>query len=125
MTMRPLLAETTPIHRVDVESERDEPAGSTVATDDPELIRQWAQQHSAEPATGEATESGPATVQVNDGGVGIRFNFPAASRFRPISWEEWFANFHHHKLLFIYEREVPGQTPSGLYRLVSRRRHRS
>ena len=58
-----------------------------------DVIRAWAERHKAEPATGEATASGPATVNVNDGGAGVRFNFPSAARFRPISWEEWFENF--------------------------------
>jgi|SRR3954452_4259026 len=77
-----------------------------LTTRDHELIRQWATRHGAEPATGEATSSGPATVSVNDGGAGIRFNFPGAARFRPISWEEWFENFDAHSLMFVYEEEV-------------------
>jgi hypothetical protein len=81
-------------------------ADSIVATDDPELIRQWAVRQGAGPATGEATESGPATVGVQDGGEGIRFNFPGAARFRPISWEEWFRNFHKYELLFVYRPET-------------------
>jgi hypothetical protein len=123
MTARSVLSDTTPIRRVDITNEQDEPAGSIVATDDPSLIRQWAEQHSAEPATGEATESGPATVHVNDGGAGIRFNFPAAARFRPISWDEWFENFRRYELLFVYERHRPGETPSGLYRMVPKDRN--
>ena len=49
---------------------------------------------------------GPATVEVNDGGAGIRFNFPSAARFRPITWEEWFENFDANGLTFVYEEEV-------------------
>src|SRR5215213_3766013 len=80
--------------------------GRSIATRDPEIIRAWAQRHSAEPATGEATPSGPATIDVNDGGAGIRFNFPAMGRFRPISWDEWFTHLEHHHLVFLYEEEV-------------------
>jgi Protein of unknown function (DUF2934) len=75
-------------------------------TRDHEVIRGWAERHCAEPATGEATSSGPATVNVNDGGAGVRFNFPSAGRFRPISWEEWFENFDAYELTFVYEEEV-------------------
>ena len=78
----------------------------TLSTRDHELIRQWAERHKAEPATGEQTASGPATVHVTDGGAGIRFNFPGFARYRPISWEEWFENFDAHGLLFVYEQEV-------------------
>jgi hypothetical protein len=80
--------------------------GQSVATRDHDTIRAWAMRHSAEPATGEATRSGPATIDVNDGGVGIRFNFPGVGRFRPISWEEWFEHFDRYRLVFVYEEEV-------------------
>ena len=77
-----------------------------LATRDRHLIQSWALRHGAEPATGAATESGPATVQVNDGGATIRFNFPGVARFRPISWDEWFEHFDRHGLVFLYEEEV-------------------
>ena len=77
-----------------------------LATKDHNLIRRWAERHTAEPATGERTPSGPATLHVIDGGAGIRFNFPGFSRFRPISWEEWFENFDRHQLTFVFEQEV-------------------
>lgn len=122
MTTHSLLSDTSPIRRVDAETEGQQPPGSILATDDPRLIREWAAQHSAQPATGEATESGPATVNVQDGGAGIRFNFPAAGIFRPISWDEWFQNFNQYDLLFVYERDAPGATPSGRYRIVPKAR---
>ena len=50
------------------------PAG-TVVTRDHEIIQRWAEIRHAEPATGEATASGPAKIDVNDGGSGMRFNF--------------------------------------------------
>jgi hypothetical protein len=78
----------------------------SLATRDHEVIRTWAARHKAEPATGEATASGPATIDVNDGGVGIRFNFPGVGRFRPISWNEWFEHLDRHHLVFIYEEEA-------------------
>ena len=115
---RTLLTDPPLIHHVDRTTADGQPVGAIMATDDHELIRDWARRHSAEPATGEATPSGPATVAVNDGGAGIRFNFPSAARFRPITWEEWFQNFHHHGLLFVYERE----DQSGSYRLIPKHR---
>ena len=77
-----------------------------IFTQDHEVIRRWAARRGAEPATGEATASGPATIDVNDGGAGIRFNFPGVQRFRPIAWDEWFENFDGHDLWFVYEEEV-------------------
>lgn len=74
-----------------------------LATKDHDLICRWAKRHDAQPATGEATASGPATVKMNDGGAGIRFNFPGFARFRPITWDEWFENFDRHQLTFVFE----------------------
>lgn len=118
MTGHSLVPDRHPVHRVDLRSEAQQPPGTVVATEDLELIRQWATRHSAEPATGEATESGPATVDVQDGGAGIRFNFPAVGRFREITWDEWFQNFTKYNLMFVYETDVPGETAGGRYQLV-------
>ena len=120
MTQRSLLPEDEPVRRVDTSDAEKQPPGKVLTTDSRELIREWAAKRAAEPATGETTQSGPATVDVRDGGAGIRFNFPGAARFRPISWEEWFDNFTRHDLMFVYEGDVPGQTPSNRYRLVPR-----
>jgi hypothetical protein len=121
MRRRSLLDDEDPIHRVDRNNATGQQSGDVMATDDHELIRQWAARHSAEPATGEATPSGPATRNVQDGGAGIRFNFPGAGMFRPITWDEWLQHFTQHDLLFIYEEDVPGRPPTNRYRLVPRK----
>lgn len=122
MPRRSLVQDEDPIRRVDRHSSTEEQSDGVVATEDHELIREWAARHNAEPATGEATPSGPATVDVQDGGAGIRFNFPAAARFRPITWDEWFRNFTQHDLMFVYENDVPGQPPNATYRLVPKQK---
>jgi hypothetical protein len=88
-----------------------------VLTRDHEVIKRWASERQASPATGEATGSGPATVSVKDGGAGVRFNFPAAGMFRPISWDEWFANFDLHACAFVFENTAH-HPPSNRYRIV-------
>jgi hypothetical protein len=95
----------------------DRPGVRTQSTRDHDAVRRWAATHHAEPATGEASPSGPATVAVNDGGAGIRFNFPGAARFRPIEWEEWLAHFEAHRLLFVYEEQDPDQIASRAHEL--------
>jgi hypothetical protein len=89
----------------------------TQTTKDHEAIQRWAAEHQAEPATGEATASGPATVDVNDGGVGIRFNFPGFARFRPIGWNEWFENFDQNRLLFVFEGQDQEQVAARAHEL--------
>ena len=92
-------------------------ATQAVFTRDHELIKQWAAERQAMPATGEATGSGPATSKVNDGGAGIRFNFPGVGAFRPISWDEWLANFEHHGCAFVYD-DNSSRPLSSRYRIV-------
>lgn len=82
---------------------RDRSGARTRTTRDHATILHWAATHQAEPATGEASDSGPATVRVNDGAPAVRFNFPGAAPFRPISWDEWLAHFDRHQLTFVYE----------------------
>ena len=124
MSRPSLIPDDDPIRRVDARAAPETPPGSVVATDDPELIRGWARDHNAQPATGEETASGPATIDVRDGGAGIRFNFPGVARFRPITWEEWLENFTKHDLMFVYEREESGRSSSTRYRLVPRKKLR-
>ena len=81
-------------------------AAKAITTRDPDEIRRWAARHRAEPATGEATASGPATTQVTDGGTGLRFNYPGFAPFRSITWDEWFEHFDQHGLAFVYEEDV-------------------
>jgi hypothetical protein len=101
---------------------RDDPAKDTdtiLATRDHAVIRAWASHVSAEPATGEQTESGPATTRpVNDGGSGLRFNFPGMGSFRVISWTEWLDHFNRHDLTFVYDNPHTTHPPSARYRLV-------
>jgi len=120
MAQRSLLPEDEPVRRVDASDAGKQPPGTVLTTDNLELIREWAAKRAAEPATGGATQSGPATIDVRDGDAGIRFNFPGAAQFRPISWEEWSDNFRRHNLMFVYEGDVPGETPTARYRLVPR-----
>jgi hypothetical protein len=88
-----------------------------VFTRDHDVIKRWATERQAEPATGQASRSGPATFKVNDGGAGIRFNFPGVGLFRAITWDEWLANFDHHECAFVYDDDAT-RPPSSRYRIV-------
>ena len=93
------------------------PSTHVIFTRDHDLIREWAKKRQAAPATGEATPSGPATVDVKDGGAGVRFNFPGTGAYRPIEWDEWFENFDRHDCAFVFDND--GATPmSSRYRIV-------
>jgi hypothetical protein len=93
------------------DGDQERTGSETLATRDHEVIRRWAAKRTAEPATGEGV------VDINDGGAGIRFNFPGVSRFRPMSWGDWLEHFDHHRLTFIYEEARDGGI-SHRFRLV-------
>jgi len=105
---------------VDSHDEDRAPDVRTRATQDRALIQRWAVARGAEPATGERTPSGPGTIDVHDGGAGIRFNFPGYSPYRPISWDEWFENFERYDLMFVYERETSGEPVGNRCRFIRR-----
>jgi hypothetical protein len=105
-------------HVREVTGATGETRDEVLATRDHEVIRRWAAERGAEPATGQPTRSGPGVVSVNDGGAGIRFNFPGAGRFRPIDWNEWLEHFDQHHLMFVYETQTDQGTPSNRYRIV-------
>jgi hypothetical protein len=113
----PLLPERAHIPDIKAGTSVD-PTVEVLSTQDHVIIRRWAARRQAEPATGEATKTGPATVDVKDGGAGIRFNFPGRGLFRPITWEEWFENFERHHLAFVYDNDTSDTPPSHRYRLV-------
>jgi hypothetical protein len=117
MSEGPLLPEQSHIQEVRADTPV-KPGSNVVSTRDHEVIRQWARTRHAEPATGEATASGPATVDVKDGGAGIRFNFPGQGTFRPIAWEEWLQNFDLHECAFVFDQNSPGTVVSNRYRIV-------
>jgi hypothetical protein len=93
------------------------PSAHAVFTRDHQVIRDWAVKRQAVPATGEATASGPATVDVKDGGAGVRFNFPGVGTYRPIEWHEWFDNFDRHGCAFVYDNDAAAPL-SNRYRIV-------
>ena len=54
-----------------------------------------------------------------DGGSGLRFNFPGVARFREISWDEWFDHFNGHDLTFVFDNPGATDPPSARYRIVN------
>ena len=115
---RDLLPQQPRIQRVDSPDATPADWAEVLITRDHEVIRRWAAERQAEPATGEATSSGSATAaRLRDGGAGVRFNFPGLAPFRPISWDEWLENFDHHQCAFVYDND--SSTPlNARYRIV-------
>jgi hypothetical protein len=90
-----------------------ERAGRSLATTSHEVIRRWAEERDAVPATVEGTEHGDHL------GV-LRFDFGGDSdSLRHVSWDEWFATFDTRKLNFLYQEERKDGNQSNFFRLES------
>jgi hypothetical protein len=90
-----------------------ERAGRSLATTSHEVIRRWAEERNAVPATVEGTEHGDHL------GV-LRFDFGGDSdNLRQVSWEEWFGTFDARTLNFIYQEERKDGNQSNFFRLES------
>ncbi len=98
------------ITSLDEEPERQ---GRSLATTSHEVIRRWAEERNATPATVEGTEHGDHL------GV-LRFDFGGESEnLRHVSWDEWFATFDARRLNFIYQEERKDGSQSNFFRLES------
>lgn len=96
------------IDSVDDEPERD---GRSLVTTDHEVIKRWAEERDAVPATVEGTE--------HDDHAGVlRFDFGGDSdRLAHIEWDEWFATFDDRKLNFIYQEKKSDGSQSNFFQL--------
>jgi hypothetical protein len=69
-------------------------------------------------ATGEATSSGPATIDVKDGGTGVRFNFPGIQLFSADRLGRVVRKLRPTRSTFVYQEDAPTGTASARYRMV-------
>jgi Rho termination factor, N-terminal domain len=91
----------------DEEPERE---GRSLATTHHEVIKHWAEERDAKPATVEGTE--------HDDHLGVlRFDFgDETANLRQVSWEEWFRTFDERRLNFIYQEQRSDGRQSNFFR---------
>jgi hypothetical protein len=93
--------------------EQPERPGRTLVTTDHEVIKRWAEERGAVPATVAGTEHGDQL------GV-LTFDFGGTDeRLRHVSWDEWLATFDARRLNFIYQEERSDGRQSNFFRLES------
>lgn len=93
----------------DDEPERD---GRSLVTANHDVIRQWAEERGATPATVPGTE--------HDGHLGVlRFDFPGygGDTLEHVSWDEWFRAFDERNLNFLYQEKMSDGSMSNFFRL--------
>ncbi|MEU8182416.1 hypothetical protein AB0B86_16820 [Micromonospora sp. NPDC049047] len=95
--------------------DRPERPGRSLITANHEVIKRWAQERGARPATIAGTE--------RDGRAGVlTFNIPGyreSSRIREITWDEWFYTFDLRRLNLIYQEQLRDGRQSSFFRTES------
>ncbi len=93
-------------------AEHEERKGETLATRSHEVIKRWAEERKATPATVPGTE--------HDGRPGVlRFNFPGygGDDLKEISWEDWFAPFDERQLVFLFQEHKTNGDQSNFFQI--------
>ncbi|WTY84010.1 hypothetical protein OG559_14715 [Micromonospora sp. NBC_01405] len=95
--------------------DRPERPGRSLVTTDHDVIRRWAEERGARPATIAGTE--------REGRAGVlTFNMPGyreSSRMREITWDEWFDTFDVRRLNLIYQEQLRDGRQSNFFRTES------
>ncbi|MEG3634206.1 hypothetical protein [Micromonospora palythoicola] len=95
--------------------DRPERPGRSLVTTNHDVIRRWARERGAKPATISGTE--------REGRAGVlTFNIPGyreSSRIREITWDEWFHTFDLRRLNLIYQEQMRDGRPSNFFRTES------
>ncbi len=91
--------------------EHEEYEGKTLVTKDHDVIKRWAEERGAIPATVSGTWHGDRP------GV-LRFKFSGPNQgLEVISWEQWFGTFDERNLNFIYQEHKRDGSDSNFFRL--------
>jgi hemerythrin superfamily protein len=97
------------IHSVD---DHEDHTGQTLATRNPDVIRQWAEERKATPATTPGGDTENPRV--------LRFDFPGYDReLQEISWDAWLRTFEDRDLVFLYQEHMKAGNQSNFFRLDS------
>jgi hypothetical protein len=94
--------------------EHEDYPGQTLVTRNHEVIRQWAEERGAVPATVPGTE--------HDGHPGVlTFDFPGygGQQLEHITWDEWFPTFDERNLVFVFQEHLKNRRPSNHFNLDS------
>lgn len=97
--------------------EHEDRPGQTLATRSHEVIRHWAEERGARPATVAGSE--------HDGRPGVlAFDFPGygGRQLKKISWDDWFRSFDERQLVFLFQEHTRDGKQSNFFRLDNPKR---
>jgi hypothetical protein len=92
--------------------EKQDHPGQTLATRNPDVIKHWAEERKAVPATVPGTEHG------NELGV-LRFNFPGygGQKLQQVGWDQWLKTFQSRDLVFLFQQQMRDGHQSNFFHL--------
>ncbi len=91
--------------------------GQTLATKNHDVIRRWAKERDAVPATVASTERGN-----RPGVLRFRFGDSESGRLEKIDWKDWFQTFDERDLTFLYQERLRNGNQSNFFRFDNPRR---
>jgi hypothetical protein len=94
--------------------EKEDHPGQTMATRSHDVIKAWAKDRDAVPATVPGTEHG--------GHLGVlRFNFPGygGDKLEEVDWDRWLQTFDDRKLVFVFQYHTSDGKQSNFFHLDS------
>ncbi len=85
--------------------------GQSLLTRNHDVIKEWAEERKAVPATVPGTQHGDHL------GV-LRFNFPGygGDNLEEVSWDDWFKTFDDRNLVFVYQEHMKNGNMSNFFR---------
>jgi hypothetical protein len=91
--------------------EHAEHDGQSLVTRNHDVIKRWAEERDAIPATVGGTE--------HEGRPGVlRFDFPGGSRdLQEVGWDDWFRSFDERDLVFLYQENLKSGKQSNFFKL--------
>ena len=92
-------------------NEREDRPGQSLATRSPEVIKHWAEERNATPATVPGTEHG------DHSGV-LRFDFPGygGRTLQKVNWDQWLKTFQDRQLVFLFQEHKKNGDVSNFFR---------
>lgn len=98
-------------------NDHEDRKGQSLATRNHDVIRKWAQERKAKPATIEGTEH-------NDRPGVLRLDFPGygGQKLKKIDWDYWFKSFDTRHLVFQFQEHLRSGRQSNFFKLNNPKR---
>ncbi|GLZ06066.1 hypothetical protein Acsp03_35320 [Actinomadura sp. NBRC 104412] len=117
MSEHPIQGEHPYHQHVTSPDQHEERPGRSLVTTDHEVIRRWAEERGARPATVPGSDRGgrPGRLLLDFPGYG-------GEGLVHIDWDDWFRTFDERKLNFLYQEHTKDGSPSNFFRLENPQR---